>query len=91
MLQRMFPNQTTIFKFIDSLKLLESIKSSNLYQLQLGFNANQQLNRKRKADQQREAKIKMFTTQLRKGEISVAVFLEAMSEKDVLSPYGVLK
>ena len=33
-IQRSFPNQTTIFKFTESLKLYESIKTTDLYQLE---------------------------------------------------------
>ncbi|XP_055307903.1 uncharacterized protein LOC129572024, partial [Sitodiplosis mosellana] len=83
-IQRTFPGQTTIFKFVESLKLLESIKSSDLHQLTSGFISNQQLERRRRADKHRNDKINHFTGLLTNKEISVAVFLESMSGKDVL-------
>lgn len=87
-IQRSFPGQTTIFRFIESLKLHESIKSSDLYQLSMGEISNKKMERKRALDRQRDSKIKRLTEQLKNGEISVKIFLEAMSKKDVLPPIG---
>lgn len=87
-IQRSFPGQTTIFRFIESLRLHESIKSSDLYQLSLGEISNKIMERRRALDRHRDVKIKRLTTQLKNGEISVNVFLEAMSEKDVLPHTG---
>lgn len=87
-IQKSFPQQTNIFKFIDSLRLLESIKASNLHQIHCGFISNRQLERKRTADRDRDLKIKHLTKKLMKGKISVDVFLESMSEKDVLPNIG---
>lgn len=90
-IQRSFPGQTTIFKFIEALKLLESIKSTDLNQLFSSKVPTQQLERKRTADKQREKKIKHLTKQLKEGKISVAYFLESMSGqpgKDILPQIG---
>lgn len=88
-IQRSFPDTTNIFKFIDSLKMYESIKSYDLHQLSLGEMSNNQLERKRKIDKERQEKIKYLTRKLQIGEITVAAFLESMSSKDVLPSIGV--
>lgn len=87
-IQKTFPAQTTIFKFVESLRLLESRKSCDLYQLTSGI-SNQHLERRRAADKKRNDKIIHYTGQLMNGEISVAVFLEAMAQRDILPKIGV--
>lgn len=87
-IQRSFPGQTNIYKFIESLRLYESRKSEDLYKMSTSGISNRQLERKRAVDKEREEKILYFTTQLKNGEISTSLFLESMSGKDVLPPVG---
>lgn len=81
-IQRSFPSNTHIFKFVESLRLHESIKSSNLYQLSLGDISNQQLLRRRALDRERDEKIKIFSEKLKDGVISTAEFLKSMTESN---------
>lgn len=85
-IQREFPKQTTIFKFIDALKMHESERSSDLHFLSLEKTTDKQLQRRRKEDRDRDEKIKRFTHLLMNGEISILEFLKAMSAKKVLPP-----
>lgn len=79
-IQRSFPTNPHIFKFIDNLRLFESIKSSDLYQLTLGDITNQTLLRKRALDRERDSKIKVLSEKLQIGVITVAEFLELMAD-----------
>lgn len=88
-IQRSFPAKTHIFKFVDSLKMFEAIKSTDLYQLSTGEITSEQLERRRAVDKKRDEKIKYFSGKLNIGEISIASFLQAMSSKDILPPVGV--
>lgn len=81
-IQRSFPSRTTIFKFVESLKLHEATKSTDLYQISEGQVTNPQLERRRESDRQREQKIKVVTNALHAGDISVSEFLVAMYEED---------
>lgn len=83
-IQKSFPSRTTIFKFIESLKLHEATKATDLYQISEGQITNPQLERRRKTDRQREQKIEFVTNALNAGDISVSDFLVAMSEDDIL-------
>lgn len=80
-LQRDFPGKTNIFKFTDSLKLYESEKSSDLHFLSMKKNLDQQLQRRRKEDRIRDAKIQSNTDLLKIGVITPIEFLEAMAEE----------
>lgn len=88
-IQRWLPRNTNIYKFIETLKMHESIKSSDLHQISMRLCAKNQFERKHKVDRVREEKILYLTTSLENGEISVAAFLEAMSGKDILPPLGI--
>lgn len=90
-IQRTFPEQTQIFKFVNSLRMFESIKSTDLYQISRGYFTNQHLQRKRAEDRKREEKIKTLSTLLNNETISVPQFLESMSANDVLPPNGTYK
>lgn len=87
-IQRQFPAQTNIFKFAQQLRLYESIRSFDLYQISTGMITNRKLVWKRKEDREREEKIIFFTEKLKNGVISIAEFLEAMACKDVLPAEG---
>lgn len=87
-IQGSFPEKTNIFKFTDSLKLYESIKASDLYQLILGNISNTQLERKREKDKLRDKKIRRLTRKLKKQTISVEQFLQSMSQEKVLPEIG---
>lgn len=87
-IQRSFPAQTNIFKFVESLKLYEARKTTDLYQLSLRNTPSRKLERKRTADREREIKIQYFTRLLKDGEITVTTFLKSMSAKDILPPIG---
>lgn len=82
------PKHTDIFRFIASLKLFESEKSSELHFLSLEKNLKRQLQRKRPEDRIRDAQIKANTELLQNGEISVGEFLKAMSKKELLPKTG---
>lgn len=86
--QRDFPGKTNIFKFTDSLKLYESEKSSDLHCLSKETNLDKQLQRRRKEDRIRDAKIKANTDLLKVGAITAIEFLEAMAVKEVLPESG---
>lgn len=72
-IQRSFPGQTNIFKFIESLRLYEARKSEDLYKLSTNEILDKQLQRKRAVDRERK-KISYFTAQLKNGDISVSCF-----------------
>lgn len=76
LIQRSFPKKTNIFKFIEHLKLFESIKSTDLYQLAQGEITSQKLERKRAEDKQRENRIIVCSDKLKNGDISVVEFLK---------------
>lgn len=80
-IQRSFPKKTNIFKFIEHLKLFESIKSTDLYQLAQGEITSQKLERKRAEDKQRENRIIVCSDKLKNGDISVVEFLKLVSKK----------
>lgn len=83
-IQRSFPEQTNIFKFTESLKLYESIKATDLYQLAKKEINSPHLERKRREDRQRDEKIRMWSAYLTNNIITVAKFLDEMSTKEVL-------
>lgn len=87
-IQRSFPAKTTIYKFTDSLKLHESIKSSDLHSMCEGEIGVEQFERRRKKDRERNAKIRKFTLHLINEEITVSEFLQAISKNDVLPTVG---
>lgn len=87
-IQRSFPGQTNIFKFTDSLRMHEAIKSTDMYQLYSGDITSDQLERRRLGDASREEKIKRLTMQLKNDEITLIDFLKSMSVKDVLPSTG---
>lgn len=87
-IQKTFPKKTTIFKFAESLRLLESIKATDLYQIGIGKITSPQLERRKAEDKERDKKIKYFTDKLYDGDISVAEFLLEMSDKDILITDG---
>lgn len=77
-IQRGFPKNTHIFKFTDALKLFESEKSSDLYQLSLEKPSDRDFGRRRKKDILRNEKIKRNTELLENDMISVLDFLQNM-------------
>lgn len=87
-IQRSFPDRTHILKFVESLKLYESIKSTDLYQIVHDEIETPILQRKRSKDKARDEKIKWWSAYLAKKEITIAEFLDQMSGKDVLPSNG---
>lgn len=83
-IQRSFPKQTSIFKFTESLKLHESIKATDLYQLEKNDVISPHLERRRKEDRARDEKIRKWSALLNNNEITVTKFLEEMSKKELL-------
>lgn len=77
-IQRTFPTNPHIFKFIENLKLHEAKKSSDLYQTTQGNDRIQQI---RAEDRERAQKIKECTEKLKDELISVAKFLDLVSKK----------
>lgn len=63
------------------MKLYESKKSSDLHYLSMEENLDQKLQRRRKKDRIRDAKIKSNTDLLKIGVITPLEFLEAMAEE----------
>lgn len=90
-IQKTFPKTTTIFKFAESLRLYEASKSTDLYQISTGQITTPQLERRRKADRERDEKIKYLSAELNNGYISIVQFLVSMSEKDILPPVAFSK
>lgn len=88
-IQRQFPTNPHIFKFIENLKLHESIKSTDLYQLGQGTSPNEKMQRKRAEDRVRDDKIKFWSEKLKNGEITVAVFLKSMATESGSQSSGV--
>lgn len=80
-IQRKFPKSRNIYSFIEGLRLQDSIKSSDLYQISIGNITNQQLMRKRPSDQYREQKIQSFSARYQQGNISIETFLKLLSTK----------
>lgn len=78
-IQRMLPSNAHLYKFIESLKLHESIKSSDLYQLSKKNITNADLERKRVEDKARDEKIKKLSEKMKTGGLSAMDFLKAMS------------
>lgn len=85
---RSFPKHPHILKFIDHLKLHEFTKSYDLAKLSKCDTPPKQLERKRKADREREEKIVFFTKKLKTKEISASEFLDAMATKEILPLNG---
>lgn len=85
---RSFPKHPHILKFIGHLKLHEFTKSYDLSNLTKSDTPPKQLERKRKADREREEKIVFFTKKLKAKEISASEFLDAMATKEILPTNG---
>lgn len=73
-----------IFKFIDQIKIVELKKALNLLCLMEPGVPNSQFQPRNKEDQERNEKIKYFTTLLVQNIISVSIFLEAMANKTII-------
>lgn len=84
--QRSFPDSPNIFNFIQNLRLFDSIKSSDLYQLTLQEISNNNVKKRRLEDQQRDEKIHMCSESLKNEDITVLDFLHLMSEKHIVIP-----
>lgn len=83
---RSFQRHANIFKFIESLKMHEFMKSS---EMKLILNTPERsLRKKHKTDREREEKIKFFTTLLKRKEVDIGEFLEAMANKAILPSAG---
>lgn len=78
-----------MFKFIDHIRTHEFSKTLDLFNL-LEDDVDNDFKRKRQLDKEREEKISYLTNKLQKGEITVADFLEAMSDKNILPGTGKL-
>lgn len=73
-----------LFKFIDQLKIVELKKALTLLCLMEPGVPNSQFEPRKKKDQERNEKIKYFTTLLVQKIISVSIFLEAMANKTII-------
>lgn len=85
-IQRSFPPKTHWFKFVESLKLHEAIKSTDLFQISSGVIENPKLQQVRAEDKRRSEKIDDLSTQLELEQITAFEFLEKMAEKIVVPP-----
>lgn len=83
-IQRSFRTNPHIYQFIENLRLHESIKSTDLYQLTLGSITNPKLISKRAEDRKRDDKIRICSEKLQNGDISVAEFLKLMANQNSL-------
>lgn len=84
---RSFAKNPSIFNFCESLKQHEFTKATIMRKL-LTDCPKKQLKRKHRVDQERDDKIKYFSSLLKKGFIDVAMFLEAMGNKTILPLNG---
>lgn len=83
-IQRTFPPKTYWYKFVESLKLHEAMKSTDLYQISSDQIENPKLKQVRAEDKRRAEKIDTLSAQLELEEITAFQFLEKMSEKIVV-------
>ena len=82
-IQQLFAKRPNILQFTDYLRLYDSIKTTDLYQLLQKEILNEKYARKRTEDRKRDQKIKHFTDLLKAKEISISEFLQAMSSSEV--------
>lgn len=82
-LNRSIPKRSNFFKFIDQLKVQESSKLIDLYNLVTDNPDEKSLVRKRKRDQERDDKIKTLTNSLKHAKMSIKEFLEEMATKEI--------
>lgn len=86
-LGRLIPKHPNIFKFIDGIKLHEFAKFRELLELSNNCPAKQ-LKRKKKIDEEREAKIKRTTDELLLENITPSEFLDAFSLDHTMLPHS---
>lgn len=84
---RSFAKHPSIFKFIESLKQHEMTKATRMTKLLMNC-PERQFGRKHRIDQERDDKIKYFSSLFEKGSIDVGTFLEAMANKTILPLNG---
>lgn len=84
---RSFPKHPNIFKFIDCLKQYEYTKTTKMRKL-IENCPKKQMERKHKKDKEREKKIIHFSSLFRRKKIDLALFLEAVSNKNILPLNG---
>lgn len=82
-IQRMLRQDAHLYKFVETLRLHESIKSSDLYQLSTGNITNAHMEKRRAEDRARDTKIKLLVKKLNGGKISALGFLTSMSTNNV--------
>lgn len=87
-IQRSFPQNPSIYQFAEHLKLHESMKSTDMYQLINTEITSERLRRKRKIDRERDIKIKHISAMLKNNQISVENFLEVMSDNEMIPKCG---
>lgn len=87
-IQRSFPPNPHWYKFVESLKLHEAIKSTDLFQIASGQITNPKLQQIRAEDIQRKEKIGFLSNKLNLEEITAAEFLEQMCDSSVPTPIG---
>lgn len=87
-IQRSFPPKPHWYKFVESLRLHEAKKSTDLFQVASREFTNQKLQQIRAEDKQRDEKIKSLSNKLNLKEITAAEFLEQMCESSVVPPAG---
>lgn len=80
-IQRSFPAKTHMFKFAESLRLHEAMKSTDLYQISSGHITNSKLQQIRAADKQRNDRINLLSEMLKSEQISTEEFLDQIGEK----------
>lgn len=87
-IQRSFPPRPHIYKFVESLRLHEAMKSTDLFQISSGEITNPKLQQIRIEDKRRYEKIEFLSEKLETGQITAAEFLERMCDSFVVPPAG---
>lgn len=83
-LNRSFPKRGNIFQFINCLKIFEFGKAEAMRHL-VSWQPNNQLQRKRKADREREQSIRKHTAALHAKEIDLEEFIDAVANDEALA------
>lgn len=82
-IQRSFPSKPHWFRFIEHLRLFESVKSTDLFQISSDEITNPKLRQTRAKDKRRCEQIESLNGKLERGEIDAAGFLEEMCDNYV--------
>lgn len=88
-LNRSIPKRANFFKFVDQLKVQESSRLTDFYNLANDNPHENSFERRRKRDQERDSKIKTQSDLLKENKISIKEFLEEMAKREIGIAYYV--